>query len=64
MLTLLDGNLNIWHKNIGVHLFKLEAHKPRCNAISWSPTDPCLFASCGDDNKIKMYVCCLILPSF
>ncbi|KAL1892064.1 hypothetical protein Sste5346_007219 [Sporothrix stenoceras] len=50
-----DGNLNIWHKNIGIHLFKLEAHKPRCNAVCWSPTDPCLFASCGDDNKIKIW---------
>ncbi|CAK7563750.1 MAG: hypothetical protein SEPTF4163_001626 [Sporothrix epigloea] len=50
-----DGNLNIWHKNIGAHLFRLEAHKPRCNAISWSPTDPCLFATCGDDGKIKIW---------
>ena len=51
-----DGNLNIWHKNLGAHLFQLEAHKPRCNAIAWSPTDPCLFATCGDDGKIKLYV--------
>ncbi|CAK7263089.1 hypothetical protein SEPCBS119000_000305 [Sporothrix epigloea] len=50
-----DGNLNIWHKNFGAHLFRLEAHKPRCNAISWSPTDPCLFATCGDDGKIKIW---------
>ncbi|OAA56968.1 WD domain containing protein [Niveomyces insectorum RCEF 264] len=50
-----DGKLNIWHKNIGVQLFKLDAHKPRCNAVAWSPTDPCLFATCGDDNKIKLW---------
>ncbi|CAK7226230.1 hypothetical protein SCUCBS95973_006130 [Sporothrix curviconia] len=50
-----DGNLNIWHKNLGAHLFRLEAHKPRCNAIAWSPTDPCLFATCGDDGKIKFW---------
>lgn len=51
-----DGTLVIWHKNIGMQMFKLEAHKPRCNAVCWNPTDPCMFASCGDDSKIKMYV--------
>ncbi|CAK7206965.1 hypothetical protein SEUCBS139899_009772 [Sporothrix eucalyptigena] len=50
-----DGNLNIWHKNLGAHLFRLSAHKPRCNAIAWSPIDPCLFATCGDDGKIKIW---------
>ena len=50
-----DGNLTIWHKNIGSPLFKMEAHKPRCNAVRWSPTDPVLFASCGDDDKIKIW---------
>ncbi|EPE07907.1 wd domain-containing protein [Ophiostoma piceae UAMH 11346] len=50
-----DGNLTIWHKNIGSPLFKMEAHKPRCNAVRWSPTDPVLFASCGDDAKIKIW---------
>ncbi|EFX01031.1 WD domain containing protein [Grosmannia clavigera kw1407] len=50
-----DGKLNIWHKNIGVRLFMLDAHKPRCNAVSWSPTDACMFATCGDDKKIKIW---------
>lgn len=50
-----DGSICIWHKVTGILIQRfLDAHKPRCNAVRWSPTDPCLFASCGDDNKIKM----------
>ncbi|KAH9901933.1 WD40-repeat-containing domain protein [Xylariomycetidae sp. FL2044] len=50
-----DGMIHIWHK-AGAHLVeKLNGHTPRCNSISWSPSDPCLFASCGDDGKIKIW---------
>ncbi|KAK2073703.1 hypothetical protein P8C59_007961 [Phyllachora maydis] len=51
-----DGSICIWHKVTGILIQRfLDAHKPRCNAVRWSPTDPCLFASCGDDNKIKIW---------
>ena len=50
----LDGNVLIWHKSTGIPIQKLEAHHPRCNAVSWNPVDPCMFATCGDDAKIKM----------
>ncbi len=49
-----DGKLSIWHKNIGFQMYKLDAHKPRCNAVCWNPADQCMFASCGDDGKVKM----------
>ena len=49
-----DGNVLIWHKTIGAAVERLQAHKLRCNSISWCPTDPTLLASCGDDGKIKM----------
>lgn len=52
----IDGFIHIWHKASAQIVEKLNGHSPRCNSISWSPTNPCLFASCGDDGKIKMYV--------
>jgi WD repeat-containing protein 26 len=33
---------------------RLLGHYPRCNAVTWNPTDPCMLASCGDDGRIKM----------
>lgn len=50
-----DGNIHIWHKATGVPIERLSGHHPRCNSVTWSPTDPCLFASCGDDGKIKIW---------
>ncbi|KUI71648.1 WD repeat-containing protein 26 [Cytospora mali] len=50
-----DGCVSIWHKSSGHPVEKLEAHRPRCNAVAWSPTDPCLWASAGDDGKIKLW---------
>ncbi|ELQ38205.1 WD repeat protein 26 [Pyricularia oryzae Y34] len=34
---------------------RLHAHHPRCNAVRWNPKDPCMFATCGDDGKIKIW---------
>ncbi|OTA94806.1 hypothetical protein M434DRAFT_20608 [Hypoxylon sp. CO27-5] len=50
-----DGSINIWHKETAYPVVKLNGHIPGCNSVSWSPTDPCLFASCGDDGKIKIW---------
>ncbi|KAK7757214.1 hypothetical protein SLS62_000763 [Diatrype stigma] len=50
-----DGFIYIWHKASAQLVEKLTGHTPRCNSIAWSPTDPCLFASCGDDGKIKIW---------
>ncbi|XXG99788.1 hypothetical protein Hte_006129 [Hypoxylon texense] len=50
-----DGSINIWHKASAHLVEKLSGHVPGCNAVTWSPTDPCLFASCGDDGKIKIW---------
>ena len=51
-----DGFIYIWHKASAQLVQKLNGHSPRCNSISWNPANPCLFASGGDDGKIKMYV--------
>ncbi|KAI0598083.1 WD40-repeat-containing domain protein [Biscogniauxia sp. FL1348] len=51
-----DGSINIWHKATAQPVVKLSnGHSPRCNSASWSPTNPCLFASCGDDGKVKIW---------
>ncbi|KAI1429564.1 WD40-repeat-containing domain protein [Xylaria sp. FL1777] len=50
-----DGHINIWSKATGQCIHKLPAHSPRCNSVSWCPTNPQLFASCGDDGKIKIW---------
>ncbi|KAK0627045.1 WD40-repeat-containing domain protein [Immersiella caudata] len=49
-----DGLVCIWHKSTGIPVHRMEAHHPRCNAVSWNPANPCMFATCGDDHKIKM----------
>ncbi|KAL1884181.1 hypothetical protein VTK73DRAFT_5317 [Phialemonium thermophilum] len=50
-----DGYISIWHKLTGIQVGRLHAHHPRCNAASWSPTDPYVFASCGDDKEVKIW---------
>ncbi|KAI5865540.1 WD40-repeat-containing domain protein [Durotheca rogersii] len=50
-----DGSVYVWHKASGQLVEKLVGHTPRCNSVSWSPVDPCLFATCGDDGKIKIW---------
>ncbi|KAK8110861.1 uncharacterized protein PG998_007318 [Apiospora kogelbergensis] len=50
-----DGSIYVWHKAGAQNVVKLKAHHPRCNSVSWSPTNPCLFASCGDDGKVKIW---------
>ncbi|KAK3995037.1 WD40-repeat-containing domain protein [Cladorrhinum sp. PSN332] len=50
-----DGGVYIWHKVSATLIHKADAHSPRVNAVAWSPADPALFATCGDDSKIKIW---------
>ncbi|KAI1131942.1 WD40-repeat-containing domain protein [Nemania abortiva] len=50
-----DGFINIWNKSTAQCVQRLAAHSPRCNSVSWCPTNPQIFASCGDDGKIKIW---------
>jgi WD40 repeat protein len=59
-----DSAIYIW-RTTGHFVESLAAHSPGCvNAVAWSPRDPCLFASAGDDKKVKMYVFPTSLPNF
>ena len=51
----LDSNVYIW-RTTGQLVAKLDAHRPGCvNAVSWNPKNPLVFATAGDDYKVKMY---------
>ncbi|KAI4090267.1 MAG: hypothetical protein LQ344_004815 [Seirophora lacunosa] len=51
-----DSRIYIWHKENGNLIETLEGHQiPGCvNVVAWNPTDPCMFASGGDDRKIRI----------
>ncbi|KAL3423185.1 WD domain-containing protein [Phlyctema vagabunda] len=51
-----DGNIYIFHKENGTLVEKLDGHgQGCCNAVSWNPVNPCMFASAGDDCKVKIW---------
>ncbi|KAI0408065.1 WD40-repeat-containing domain protein [Xylaria palmicola] len=50
-----EGSIHIWNKSTAQCIHKMAAHVPRCNSVAWCPTNPTLFASCGDDGKIKIW---------
>jgi WD40 repeat protein len=49
-----DGFVYIWHKELGELVEALAGHAKRSNSVAWKPDDPSMFASCGDDGKVKM----------
>ncbi|KAL8735020.1 MAG: hypothetical protein Q9166_001145 [cf. Caloplaca sp. 2 TL-2023] len=51
-----DARIYIWHKENGALIETLEGHQsPGCvNVVAWNPADPCMFASGGDDRKVRM----------
>jgi WD repeat-containing protein 26 len=49
----------VWHKENGVLIEKLKGHASCVNAVAWNPRDPGMFASAGDDRRVRMYA-----PSF
>lgn len=57
-----DGKVYIWHKENGALIEALGGHdrgskgKHCVTTVSWNPRDPGMFASGGDDRKVKMYV--------
>ncbi|KAI1180849.1 WD40-repeat-containing domain protein [Nemania sp. FL0916] len=50
-----DGYVNIWNKSSAQCVQRLLAHRPRCNSAAWCPSNPKLFATCGDDGKVKIW---------
>ncbi|KAK5011878.1 hypothetical protein LTR39_004424, partial [Cryomyces antarcticus] len=52
-----DSHVYIWRRKTGVLVERLPAHSPGfVNAVAWHPTNPTIFASAGDDHKVRVYV--------
>lgn len=50
-----DSKVYIWHKENGTLIETLEGHLRGCvNTVAWNPANPCMFASGGDDSKVRM----------
>ncbi|KAL8815648.1 MAG: hypothetical protein Q9223_005235 [Gallowayella weberi] len=51
-----DARVYIWHKENGTLIETLEGHQSpgSVNVVAWNPADPCMFASGGDDQKVRM----------
>ncbi|KAH0288773.1 WD domain-containing protein [Aureobasidium namibiae CBS 147.97] len=59
-----DSRVYIWRKHTGQLVVALEAHPPgTVNSVAWHPTDPAIFASAGDDRRVRMYVFARILST-
>jgi WD40 repeat protein len=49
-----DSRIRIW-RTTGHLIETLEAHRGGCvNAVTWHPKNPNIFASAGDDHKVRM----------
>ncbi|KAF2753983.1 WD40 repeat-like protein [Pseudovirgaria hyperparasitica] len=50
-----DNRIYVWRTS-GLGLVEIiEAHRGCVNAVSWHPIDPLVFASAGDDGKVKIW---------
>ncbi|KAF2646639.1 WD repeat-containing protein 26 [Massarina eburnea CBS 473.64] len=49
-----DSRIYIWRSN-GLLVEALDAHPGCVNAVAWHPTDPRVFASAGDDAKVRIW---------
>ena len=51
-----DSRIYIW-RTTGQLVEALDAHRSKCvNAVAWHPQDPSVFASVGDDHRLRMCV--------
>nr|CDP26178.1 Putative WD repeat-containing protein 26 [Podospora anserina S mat+] len=49
-----DGNVFVWHRTTGQLVHKKMAHSPRVNSVCWNPRDAGMYATCGDEGRVKM----------
>jgi WD40 repeat protein len=54
LIVMADSRVYIWRSN-GLLIEALDAHPGCVNSIAWHPTDPRIFASAGDDWKVRIW---------
>lgn len=53
--SFIDSKIYVWRTN-GTLVEVLDGHPNGCvNALAWHPKDPTVFASAGDDNKVRIW---------
>ncbi|KAF2208337.1 hypothetical protein CERZMDRAFT_122431 [Cercospora zeae-maydis SCOH1-5] len=51
-----DSRVYIWRRQTGMLVAALEAHHPGpVNSVAWHPTNPGIFASAGDDRRVRIW---------
>jgi len=51
-----DSTVSIWNREKGEIIAKVSgSHTQVVNAVSWCPTDPYLFATCSDDQTVRLW---------
>lgn len=50
----IGGSVYLWHRDTGHQIDRIEGHRLRSNSVAWNPAHPYMFASVGDDGKLKM----------
>jgi WD40 repeat protein len=49
-----DSKIHIWRSN-GHHIEALDAHVGCVNSVAWHPKNPAVFASAGDDHRVRIW---------
>ncbi|KAG4301169.1 hypothetical protein PCK1_002479 [Pneumocystis canis] len=49
-----DSQVYVWHRENGSLIETLKSHKGTVNSVSWSPVNPVMFASAGDDHTVRI----------
>lgn len=50
-----DSKIYVWHREHADLIETLSGHKGAVNSVNWSPVNPYMFASAGDDNTIRIW---------
>ncbi len=56
LISVIDGNVYIWHRDRAILLDVLSGHgSGSVNSVAWNPRNTQMFASCSDDFTIRLW---------